>query len=121
MMEQEIDAGTVEGDGAAGAASKEEAEDKAAVLPEKSTDADGKATEEQEQDVALSDAAPADDTADAAAKAPPKRKSHRPSLEVVEVTVESFYDKEAFKQELQVRHDAIALVVLAYCRCCSLR
>lgn len=100
-MEQEIDAGTVEGDGAAGAASKEEAEDKAAALPEKSTDAGGKATEEQERDVALSDAAPAEDTADAA-EAPPKRKSHRPSLEVVEVTVESFYDKEAFKQELQV-------------------
>ncbi|CAM9115751.1 unnamed protein product [Ectocarpus fasciculatus] len=32
---------------------------------------------------------------------PPKRKSHRPSLEVVKVEVDSFYDKASFKQELQ--------------------
>lgn len=34
---------------------------------------------------------------------PPKRKSHRPSLEVVKVKVDSFYDRASFKQELQVR------------------
>lgn len=34
---------------------------------------------------------------------PPKRKSHRPSLEVVKVEVDSFYDKASFKQELQVK------------------
>lgn len=33
----------------------------------------------------------------------PKRKSHRPSLEVVKVTVQSFYTKSEFKQDLQVR------------------
>lgn len=32
-----------------------------------------------------------------------KRKSHRPSLEVVEVKVDSFYDKADFKRDLQVK------------------
>lgn len=57
--------------------------------------------EEQEKDPASHEGAPAEDAADAAATSA-KRKSHRPSLEVVEVTVDSFYDKSAFKQELQV-------------------
>lgn len=64
-------------------------------------DAYVKATEEQGKDSAAGDRTPPEDTADAAAH-PPKRKSHRPSLEVVQVTVESFYDKDTFKQELQV-------------------
>lgn len=61
------------------------------------------ADEEQEKDLPAADeGSPAED-ADAAAIAPPsKRKSHRPSLEVVEVKVDSFYDKDSFKQELQV-------------------
>lgn len=62
----------------------------------------GTATEEQEKDPVSNDGAPAEDTADASTT-PVKRKSHRPSLEVVEVTVDSFYDKGGFKQELQVR------------------
>lgn len=37
-------------------------------------------------------------------KAPPvRRKSHRPSLEVVEVKMDSFYDKADFKRDLQVK------------------
>ena len=31
-----------------------------------------------------------------------RKKSHRPSLEVVEVKIESFYDKDEFKQDMQV-------------------
>lgn len=64
-------------------------------------DDDGTSTEGQKKDPACDRGAPAEDAANAAA-APAKRKSHRPSLEVVEVTVDSFYDKGAFKQELQV-------------------
>ncbi|CAM9684699.1 unnamed protein product [Scytosiphon promiscuus] len=44
---------------------------------------------------------PATDDAAPDVASPEKRKSHRPSLEVVEVKVDSFYDKAAFKQELQ--------------------
>lgn len=58
-------------------------------------------TEEQEKDPAPIEGAPAEDVANADVT-PAKRKSHRPSLEVVEVTVDSFYDKGAFNQELQV-------------------
>lgn len=64
-------------------------------------DASAKATEGHGKDSAAGDGNPTEDTADAAVH-PLKRKSHRPSLEVVQVTVESFYDKDAFKQELQV-------------------
>lgn len=40
---------------------------------------------------------------DADVVAPPrKRQSHRPSLEVVAVTIDSFYDKSEFKQVLKV-------------------
>lgn len=61
----------------------------------------GTTTEEQGKDPASAEGAPTEDAADAAVT-PAKRKSHRPSLEVVDVTVDSFYDKGAFKQELQV-------------------
>lgn len=67
------------------------------LKPEKS----GAATEESEKGPSSDEAAPAEDAANADVT-PVKRKSHRPSLEVVEVTVDSFYDKGAFKQELQV-------------------
>lgn len=68
---------------------------------DKSNEEDRTTMAEQKNDPASNEGAPAEDAADAAAN-PSKRKSHRPSLEVVEVTVDSFYDKAAFKQELQV-------------------
>lgn len=43
------------------------------------------------------------DAEDAITRPPVKRKSHRPSLEVVEVKVDSFYNKGDFKQDLQVK------------------
>lgn len=46
--------------------------------------------------------AAADDAATDTAS-PVQRKSHRPSLEVVDVKIDAFYDKSAFKQGLQVR------------------
>lgn len=58
--------------------------------------------EDQGKDRSVDDGGPAEDAAAAAVVPLPKRKSHRPSLEVVEVKVDSFYDKGLFKQELQV-------------------
>ncbi|CAM9328137.1 unnamed protein product, partial [Hapterophycus canaliculatus] len=54
-------------------------------------------------DPSRDEANPATDGAatDVDVPSPAKRKSHRPSLEVVEVKVDSFYDKGAFKQDLQ--------------------
>lgn len=59
--------------------------------------------EELDEDWFVDEGDLAEDAAAAVAPTPPKRKSHRPSLEVVQVKVESFYDKGSFKQELQVR------------------
>lgn len=51
----------------------------------------------------------ADMGAEDIATPPVKRKSHRPSLEVVEVQLYSFYDKIAFKQDLQVGEGDVLL------------
>lgn len=70
--------------------------------PEQEKANEGEPTAEEEgKDPVSNEGAPAEGAADAAATSA-KRKSHRPSLEVVEVTVDSFYDKGTFKQELQV-------------------
>lgn len=70
-----------------------------------------KVTGEQGMDPSTDEANPATDHAVADVAPPAKRKSHRPSLEVVEVKVESFYDKGDFKQELQVGRSKTVFVV----------
>lgn len=72
-------------------------------------DGEGKST-----DPPTDDANPATDDAATDVAPPAKRKSHRPSLEVVEVKVDSFYDKTAFKQELQVRWTKMVCLLCRY-------
>lgn len=81
--------------------------------PEHEKANEGEPTAEEEgKDPVSNEGAPAEGAADAAATSA-KRKSHRPSLEVVEVTVDSFYDKGTFKQELQVCTAAAAFTAEA--------
>lgn len=88
-MEQKNDAASVvDGEGNAGT-SGGEAPYQAHEATEK--DQDRPADEEEQAAVEEDVVAP-----------PARRKSHRPSLEVVEVKVASFYDKAGFNQELQV-------------------
>lgn len=47
------------------------------------------------------------------AKPSVKRKSHRPSFEVVEVEIKSFYEKGDFKQDLQVGRKIVGYAALA--------
>lgn len=107
-MEQENDAeGTVKGhdNGPMEASGEVIADEGQAPPPPKtnSSKAPNAELDEQEMDLsAVDEGGPVEEADAAAISPPPKRKSHRPSLEVVEVKVDSFYDKDSFKQELQV-------------------
>lgn len=111
-MEQESDATTaVAGDGAMEASNEVVAgQTQASPQPETAVmegeDA-RKTTEEQggeDQDRATAQAQESSGEEDAAAvaRSDKRRKSYRPSLEVVEVKVDLFYDKTVFKRGLQV-------------------
>lgn len=102
----EKDDGGVDGDGAAGASGEATIADKVSTsAPEEDVAmvADATVPESTGQEPLVS-AIETDGHATEEIVEPPavRRKSHRPSLEVVEVKVDSFYDKTDFKRDLQV-------------------